>query len=30
MYKHHEKSIENMIKHYQENNEIKALFFKLQ
>ena len=26
MYKHHEESIENMIKHYRENAEIKALF----
>lgn len=26
MYKHHEESIENMIKHYRENEEIKALF----
>lgn len=26
MYKHHEDSIENMIKHYRENPEIKALF----
>lgn len=26
MYKHHEESIENMIKHYRENTEIKALF----
>ena len=26
MYKHHEESIENMIKHYRENKEIKALF----
>ncbi|NLO08548.1 MAG: nucleotidyltransferase domain-containing protein, partial [Clostridiales bacterium] len=26
MYKHHEESIENMVKHYRENNEIRALF----
>lgn len=26
MYKHHEESIENMIKHYREDEEIKALF----
>lgn len=26
MYKHHEESIENMIAHYRENPEIKALF----
>lgn len=26
MYQHHEQSIENMIKHYRENAEIKALF----
>jgi predicted nucleotidyltransferase len=26
MYKHHEESIENMIQHYKENKEIKALF----
>ena len=26
MYKHHEESIENMIKHYRENDEIRALF----
>lgn len=26
MYKHHEESIENMIEHYRENSEIKALF----
>lgn len=26
VYKHHEESIENMIKHYRENPEIKALF----
>ena len=26
MYKHHEESIQNMIKHYRENAEVKALF----
>lgn len=26
MYKHHKESIENMVKHYRENSEIKALF----
>lgn len=26
MYKHHEESIKNMISHYRENEEIKALF----